>query len=402
MKLLFVHGHETMKEDFKGNFYTSGSYNDKVWSIYLKVFDEIEVMFRKDSYIYKEEHAKKNFQVFKHPKMTFSQIDNYYSSIRSFFNLKLRNEINRNLEEKVKTCDYLIARLPSDVSRKAVQFAIKHKKPYLIELVGCPWNAYWFHSLKGKVLAPYNWYTNKQTLAKAKFVIYVTDKFLQARYPNLQYNIGCSDVVLKNINDEILENRLEKIKRRFFKEDQSFTVGTIGPVDVKYKGQEFVIRAISELKKEGHNINYQIVGGGNNIRLRKVAENLNVLENITFLSNMPHENIFGYLDNIDLYIQPSLTEGLPRAVIESLSRACPSIGTNVGGIPELVSDKNVFAAKDVLKIKKMIKMYKEDYELNTKESIKAYRISKKYENKVLENKKINFLLFFKEKGMENK
>lgn len=398
MKLLFVHGHETLKEDTKGNFYTSGSYNDKVWDLYLKAFDNIEVMFRKDETIYDEDHAKRNFQLFNNPKVTFSEINNYYSSLKSFINLNIRKKTNNNLEERVKNCDYLIARLPSEVSRKAIKFAIKHKKPYLVELVGCPWDAYWFHSIKGKILAPYNWYTTKKSVANSKYVIYVTDEFLQKRYPNSHFNIGCSDVILKSINQEILDNRLKKVKKRFYDQNELFVVGTIAPLNIKYKGQKYVIKAISELKKEGHNIEYQLVGGGDNSNLKKISKKLNVEKNVKFLNSMPHEEVFKYLDKLDLYIQPSLTEGLPRSVIESLSRACPSIGSKVGGIPELVSEKNVFAPKDVKQIKELIKIQKNDYDKIINECTRGYEASKRYEKLILKNKKVDFLLFFKEEG----
>ena len=44
------------------------------------------------------------------------------------------------------------------------------------------------------------------------------------------------------------------------------------------------------------------------------------------------------LDDMDLYIQPSKQEGLPRALIEGMSRALPAVGTRVAGIPELLGD----------------------------------------------------------------
>ena len=43
-----------------------------------------------------------------------------------------------------------------------------------------------------------------------------------------------------------------------------------------------------------------------------------------------------YYDSLDIYVQPSKQEGLPRAVIEAMSRGCPVIGTSIAGIPELI------------------------------------------------------------------
>jgi glycosyltransferase involved in cell wall biosynthesis len=61
-----------------------------------------------------------------------------------------------------------------------------------------------------------------------------------------------------------------------------------------------------------------------------------------------------WLDKIDLYIQPSVTEGLPRALIEAMSRACPSIGSMVGGIPELLDSKYLFHKKNVEELLNML------------------------------------------------
>ena len=45
------------------------------------------------------------------------------------------------------------------------------------------------------------------------------------------------------------------------------------------------------------------------------------------------------LDTCDIYVQPSLQEGLPRALIEAMSRGCPCIGARTAGIPELLPEE---------------------------------------------------------------
>jgi glycosyltransferase involved in cell wall biosynthesis len=53
------------------------------------------------------------------------------------------------------------------------------------------------------------------------------------------------------------------------------------------------------------------------------------------------------LDTGDLFVLPSRTEGLPRAMIEAMARGLPCIGSSVGGIPELLDVDELVAPGDV-------------------------------------------------------
>lgn len=68
----------------------------------------------------------------------------------------------------------------------------------------------------------------------------------------------------------------------------------------------------------------------------------NVADQIKIIGQMPHDKVFTWLDSIDIYAQPSRQEGLPRAMIEAMSRGIPCIGAKTAGIPELIDNKYIF------------------------------------------------------------
>ena len=169
----------------------------------------------------------------------------------------------------------------------------------------------------------------------------MTNRFLQNRYPCIGESIGCSDVSLPETDDKVLEKRLAKIDN--MSADKPIIIGTVAAVSVRYKGQQYIIKALGKLKKQGiNNFEYHLVGTGDQSYLRKIARTYDVLDKIRFIGSLRHEEVFDWLESIDLYAQPSRTEGMPRALIEAMSMGLPCFGTNVGGIPELLNKEFVF------------------------------------------------------------
>lgn len=119
-------------------------------------------------------------------------------------------------------------------------------------------------------------------------------------------------------------------------------VGTTAAVDVRYKGQESVIQALADLKSAGVMFHYRLAGGGDPTRLHSLAKHLGVSDQVEFTGPLNHHSIFTYLDDLDLYIQPSYQEGLSRALVEALSRGLPALASHAGGNGEIVPDEYLF------------------------------------------------------------
>lgn len=388
MKLIFAHDHKL--HTYNDEYYSNGSFSSESMKRYTSIFDSVTFISR---HIYVDERPL-NMSLANTERLEFKRIPDF-KSIKTYYKKKEAISIIKN---EVESADYVISRLPSDIGYIAIEYAKKYKKPYLIEVVTCPWDSLWNHSLAGKVIAPINFFRLKQTVKNAPYVIYVTEKFLQNRYPTKGKNINCSDVALNEFEEFILEKRTEKIQ----KHNGKITIGTTAAVNVRFKGQQFIIEALGELKKQGlTNYEYQLVGGGDQTYLKNIAEINDVTEQVKFLGTMPHEKVFEWLDTIDIYTQPSRQEGLPRALIEAMSRAVPAFGARTAGIPELLEDKFIFTntKRNIDEICEILKSF--DKETMSKQAKRNFEESKKYDKEVIEKRRSKFFEDFKRKRKED-
>ena len=202
-KILFIHGDEKIKVDINGNLYTDGCYNNKVWDRYLKLSSDITAIFRKETVIYKFNDAIAKFQPLS-KSIKFVQIYDRKKNLKSFLSISLYKKNNNIIKNEVKKSDIVIARVPSDDSYIAIKYAKKYNKKCLIEVVGCPFDTLWNHSIKGKLLSFYSYFQLRKYVKKGDYVQYVTNSFLQKRYPTSSFQLGCSDVDIKDLDKKVL------------------------------------------------------------------------------------------------------------------------------------------------------------------------------------------------------
>ncbi len=82
-----------------------------------------------------------------------------------------------------------------------------------------------------------------------------------------------------------------------------------------------------------------IVGGGSlEKKLKLKVKNLKLESNIEFLGEISNELTLKYLSMADIFVRPSLSEGLGTAFLEAMAAGLPVIGTPVGGIPDFLKD----------------------------------------------------------------
>jgi glycosyltransferase involved in cell wall biosynthesis len=343
MKVLFVHDGPMLCNLDKTVFY-GVHYKDEIVERYSFFGDVVSFLMR---YKTIPDAEGEKYTKISHPAFKPIEVPNY-KSIQS--RLK-KGEAEKIIEKAVAEHDIILLRLPSANGVIAQRYARKYNKPVFVEVVACVFDALWNYDWRGKLMAHYKMWKYKQHIKDSKHVLYVTRDFLQSRYPTTGKSIGCSDVILKHFDDSILSKRLAKIDNQA----EPLIIGTVAAIDVPYKGQADVIKALYLLKQKGKtNYIYKIVGQGKPDLLQKLIDKYKLKDQIEIIGSLPHDKVFDFLDSLSLYIQPSKQEGLPRSVIEALSRACPVLATNIAGNPELVDNEALYKAGDVKALVSML------------------------------------------------
>lgn len=111
-------------------------------------------------------------------------------------------------------------------------------------------------------------------------------------------------------------------------------VGTVGEL-VDAKGQTFLVEAVPLVLEKIPTAKFMIVGGGKlESELRSQALRLGFAEFFVFAGF--RNDVGNCLDALDLFVLPSIMEGLNNSIIEAMMMEKPVVATSVGGIPEIV------------------------------------------------------------------
>ena len=111
------------------------------------------------------------------------------------------------------------------------------------------------------------------------------------------------------------------------------TVGRLTPV----KGIPYLLEAARILLHQRANVKVLVVGDGS-IRqdLITQTQDFGITENIVFLGHREDTNVL--LQALDIFALPSLSEGIPMALLEAMAASRAVVASRVGGIPEIVED----------------------------------------------------------------
>ncbi len=132
---------------------------------------------------------------------------------------------------------------------------------------------------------------------------------------------------------EIPETR-EEVKARLA--IPGFCLGVVGRLE-EQKGHEFLLKALQEVIRYHPNLTALLVGDGRRReRLEHLSRELGLADNVRFLGT--RRDLPRLYRAMDLYVQPSLWEGLPLALLKAMGAGLAVVATRVSGSLHLVQD----------------------------------------------------------------
>lgn len=335
MRALFVHN-STFQ--FAGKRVYSNNIPANIWERYLLHFETLDVIGYGDDYtgddVNSAELKNERVRFFRFPFISLQS-----EILRYKYYLRLA-------QTYLSTVDAIIVRLPSVVGAIFLQAARQANIPAAIEVVGSAWHEYLYRgTFKEKMLAPIRYKQMQSVIINSSHAIYVTKRFLQQFYPCNGFTANASNVDIKEIN-----------WKRTYTSETVFRITTVGTLDFFFKGQDVVLKALLLLEKQGYkDFVFNCVGDGTGQKIKELAGRLGISDRIRVIGSLSKDKLWTLLDNTELYIQPSRTEGLPRALVEAMSRGCAVLGSSAGGIPELLENRFLHTPGDEKKLAEDIK-----------------------------------------------
>ena len=134
----------------------------------------------------------------------------------------------------------------------------------------------------------------------------------------------------------VVPEEKSRLRGEFGLEKNESVVGVVGSL-YPVKGHEYLLAAVPQVLKTHPRTRFLIVGRGDlEVSLKEKVKRAGLEKQVCFLGF--REDVAALLSLMDIFVLPSLSEGLSIALLEAMAAGKPVIATNVGGNPELVVD----------------------------------------------------------------
>ena len=146
-------------------------------------------------------------------------------------------------------------------------------------------------------------------------------------------DIGAMFFIKKKVTTVYLGITYEPPQQRVVPKGKEVRIVTVGEFS-KNKGHMYGLQAIELLKEKGVLFSYTIIGEGED--RRKIEEYI-AMKQLGDVVTLPgYQDARSVLHNYDLYLLPSIKEGLPYILLEAGKASLPVVATITGGVPEII------------------------------------------------------------------
>lgn len=208
------------------------------------------------------------------------------------------------------------------------------KKPFVIKTMGSDINVFTRNMIRREL--------TKYVLNKAYRVIAVSSDIKQ-KVVELGISPHKTTVIPNGINDSLFlrKDKLECRKGLSVPVDKSVIL-FIGNLK-KDKGVIELINVFEKLVKSGDNSSILIIIGTGELKLKiiNMIRKMKLTDQIILKGVVPHKEIPLWINACDVFCLPSYNEGCPNVILEALVCGKPVVGTEVGGIQEIVNSDNI-------------------------------------------------------------
>lgn len=343
MRLVFAHEHHFLRSP-DGRVWTETNLGRPFWNRYLEVFDSVRVVARtravaavKDQWIRVDGDG-----------VTVAPIPDFLGP-RQF--LQMRRRVRAAVYEELHEGDAVILRVPGTLGTIVAGRLGKRGYPFGVEVGGDPHDLYAPGSVRHPLRPLFRrWFARnlRQQCRAAAASLYVTNFTLQRRYPPGTPDSSGAKPSFVASNVEMAEEAFAPAPTTSRPRVPPLRLISIGSMSHRYKGHDLAISALHICRRNGLDVELAVVGDGRERpALEGLASALGVSNHVTFCGHLPSgDAVRRELDNADLFVTASRVEGLPRALIEAMGRGLPCIGTEVGGIPELLGPEALVPSDD--------------------------------------------------------
>lgn len=253
-----------------------------------------------------------------------------------------------------------------------------------------------------------------QRRIKILYTIHGLEQFKNINKLRIIYrNIICDSIIAisKSVKNDIVKagiieskisviyNAIDTSKFEMNNKKKNFgreiVIGNVARIDCEKKGQDILLNAISELK-DYYDVDCIFAGGADEkhleeyTNLKKKAENIICDSNtrIEFIGNV--DNVSEFLNNIDIFVLPSRSEGFGISLIEAMKMRVPCIASDLSGPKEIIGDNErgtLFQTNNEHDLANKIRMVIENYEYYLAKAYEAEKyVEKNFDIKEMVNK----------------